>query len=95
MTKIMHQKYFDYYMSHAEQQCQNDIVGMIWKVPQRKHFNKEIVQQFEHCYKKTTHPDADFLYGLHKKTGVTNKQIQQWFNNKRKRDTNYMLNKKT
>jgi len=82
-------------MSHSEQQCQNDIVEMIWKSSQRKHFDKEIIQQFEHCYKKTKNPDADFMYALQKKTGVTNKQIQQWFKNKRKRDTNYRRNKKT
>jgi len=88
MKKIMHQKHFDFYMSHSEQQCQNDIVEMIWKPLQRRHFNKEIVEQFENFYKKTKYPEADFMYGLSKQTGVTNKQIQQWFNNKRKRDMN-------
>jgi len=94
MTEIMHQKHFDYYMSHAENQCQNDIVEMIWKAPQRKKFNKKIVELFEDCYKKTKYPDPDFLYDIHKKMGLGYKQIQGWFNNKRKRDANWRRNKK-
>jgi len=88
MTNILRQTHFEYYMSNAEQQCQNDIVEMIWKAPRNKNFDKEIVQQFKHCYRQTRYPDVELLYDLHKKTDVSNKRIQQWFNNKRKWDTN-------
>ena len=83
-------------LTRKERDVQNSILKQLWvtvtgikrKPNNRTMYDKTTLDIFPSFYNYgNKHLDQECLETIHKKTGVTKKRIQQWFSNKRVRDS--------